>query len=88
MDDLETHRVGVVVFMEVQAIDRADADGVAARLVRDKLADGLKNPLPVPLSIVRSGDTLDGTVVKIMEVSMAVGNGYLATEVTGRAYRQ
>lgn len=90
MDDKDkTHRVGVLVFMNASGVDFADATNVACALIRDKLADGILNPLPVTLEFERrDGVKFTGEVIQVMEVGMAAGNGYLWTNVTSKSWRE
>lgn len=84
MTDREKHRVAVVVFAEVEAVDHGEAAYIARRSVRAALADG---GLPAEVGFDhRSGQHLDATVHDVMDLGMAARDGYLWTTPTSRAY--
>jgi hypothetical protein len=80
--DLDIHQVAVVVFIQARGVDERDAGNGAMMAVRQAWGPGTLLP-------VRSArGTENVRVVDAMEVGMAAGNGYLWTEVTGKAFRQ
>lgn len=93
-EDLPEHRVAVVVFTSVRAVDSADARYIAEAAVRAALLSGA-SPEHGDLELrrpARQGDSgplrVRVPTHEIRELGMACGNGYLFIEPTSKAYRR
>lgn len=80
-------RVAIVVFADVEG-EISDPQHVAERVIRDKLG-----PMRGEVHTVRLGGRSDGRELgvrfhEVMEAGIAIGNGYLWTSVTSKAFRQ
>lgn len=93
-EDLPEHRVAIVVFASVHAVDELDAGHIAEAAVRAALRSGV-SPEHGDLELrrpARQGDSgplrVRVPVHEIRELGMACGNGYLWVSPTGKAYRR
>jgi hypothetical protein len=88
MTDRTTYRSAVVVFVEAKGADERDAGNAAELAVRQALA-GPRLGLPADI-ILKMANRPDEamTVVDVMEVGLAAGNGYLWTRPTSKAFRE
>lgn len=83
MSEMKKHRVAVVVFMDVEAVDEQDAGNVADMMLRDVIR------LVGSHRILTSRDNVwEGEIHSTMELGMAAGNGYLWTRPTGKAWQE
>jgi hypothetical protein len=90
--DLPEHRVAVVVFTTVRAVDFADASYIAETAVRR----GISNSLTENRDLIyrhkqRQGDAGPAEIpvhyIAVREVSAAANSGYLGVTPTSSAYR-
>jgi hypothetical protein len=89
---METHRVAVIVFCEVACEGQADADSVAQVAVRRALehgagSDGHMPAMPAELAVRVYGKPWKVRALRCMEAGVAIGNGYLWTAPTSKAFR-
>lgn len=88
MSERQRHRVAVVVFVEAEGADERDAGNGAELAVRQALA-GPRLGLPADITLKMANRPDEAmTVVDVMEVGMAAGNGYLWTRPTSKAFRE
>ena len=92
--DLPEHRVAVVVFTTVRAVDKSDAVSLAESAVRKAIRDAPgEYDLPHAKSIIfeKVGRDIHWRVPvvvrSVLEVGQAARNGYLGLETTSLAYR-
>jgi hypothetical protein len=90
--DLPEHRVAVVVFTTVRAVDFADAAYIAETAVRQ----GIRSAMTENWDLIyrhkqRQGDAGPAEIpvhfVALREVSVAANSGYLGVSPTSSAYR-
>lgn len=91
MTERQRHRVAVVVFVEAGGIDERDAGTGAEMAVRQALSGdgvaGMTLPTDITLKMANRPDEAM-TVVGVIEVGVAAGNGYLRTRPTSKAFRE
>lgn len=89
-DDLAEHRVAMVVFVTADAVDFTDAVHVAETAIRQSLGTcAIEDPHHLTVSArFANHDPAKVHVHKLREVGAAMGNGYLKTTPTDRAYRE
>ncbi len=80
---MDKHKIAVVVFMEVDAVDEQDAGNVGTSMLSDMIrAHGHHRTLTM------RDNTWEGDIHKVMELGMAAGNGYLWTKTTSKAWQE
>lgn len=86
-DRLPTHRVGIVVFATVDAVDQADAAGIATVAIRNALKAS-RTDVDTALIVMAqfTNEDVPVTVHRVAEVGVAARQGYLWTAPTGEAY--
>lgn len=92
--DQPQHRIAVVVFTTVRAVDYGDGAGIVEDAVRKLVREAPGNYTPqLGKSIVFERERTDATwqvpieVHAIRELSMAAGNGYVTVVPSAVAYR-
>jgi hypothetical protein len=86
--DLPEHRVAMVLFTTVRAVDELDAAGVARLAIVGALKDSRVVRPGQPATLLarfRDGE-VPVQVHEVMDLGMAGGNGYTWTKPTGKAY--
>lgn len=89
--ELPEHRVAVVVFTSVRAVDFSDASYIAETAIRQALkTSSIEDPkhLTVTAKFPGRDERVKVHVRCLREVGMAAGNGYLGTGTTSKAYRE
>lgn len=83
------YRVAITVFAEVEdCADELDAAYIAEVAIRQQFnADG-KPRVPAKISARTRRAEIPVEVVKVIETGMAIGNGYLRTEPSSKAFRE
>lgn len=79
------HRVAVVVFLEVDGYDECDAGSGGEYAVRQAFT-GRRKGLPVDTEFVAANGKNTASIVDVMELGRAAGNGYLWTRPSGKAF--
>lgn len=89
---MQEYDTAIVVFVRAEGADERDAQDRAAITIRHALgAGGGRGRLPAQVEMPRwiaeeSGDTV--TVANVMELGMALGNGYAWARVTSKAFSE
>lgn len=90
-DELPEHRVAVVVFASVRAVDLSDATGIARVAIQQSLRTCSINH-PSALTTVQARfpgqSPAPVHVHRVEDLGSATYGGYLGTKVTDRAYRE
>ena len=86
--DLPEHRVAMVLFTTVRAVDQLDASGVARLAIVSALKDSriVRPGHPATLLAKFRDSEVPVQVHEVLELGAAGGNGYLWTWPTGKAY--
>jgi hypothetical protein len=89
-DKLPWHDVAVVVFARAQGVDYFDASHVAQRAISESLmknrSDSSSNGYKMSVLANFRDESRTVEIHKLMEVGIAVGNGYLWTSPTKKAF--
>lgn len=84
--DLPEHRVAMVVFTTVRAVDELDGHGIVRHAIRSALkAESIDTDKVLLLARFRDA-AVAVRVHDLVEVGTAAGNGYLWTRPTSKAY--
>jgi hypothetical protein len=92
VDDRTPHRVALVVFASVNAVDQTDADAVVRQAVLRELLDSTRrvNPDELPVRIRHSRRdrdfSWDVTIGTLTSLRQALNGGYLRFEPIDRAF--
>lgn len=94
--DLPEHRVAVVVFTSVRAVDYADGAAIVTDALRKVIRDSpgeyseeIPHARTITFEVERTDESwkVPVTVRAVMDLAMATGNGYIAVAPSSAAYR-
>ena len=84
--DLPEHRVAMVVFTTVRAVDELDGHGIVRHAIRRALvAESIDTESVLLLAVFRDAE-IPVRVHDLVEFGTAARNGYVWTKSTGKAY--
>lgn len=84
--DLPEHRVAMVVFTTVRAVDAIDAANIASHAIRSALkTSSVEAPIRTIMARFREA-AVPVQVHDVMDLGVAGGNGYVWIKPTNRAY--
>lgn len=89
-DDLDEHRVAVVVFATLRAVDPSDAAAIAEVAVKQALrTSSIEHPSLLTITAkFRNNERRPVHIHEVREVHRAAGAGFLHVHATSRAYRE
>jgi hypothetical protein len=84
--DLPEHRVAMVVFTTVRAVDELDGHGIVRHAIRSALkTSSVEAPILTVMARFRDGE-VPVKVHDLVEIGTAAGNGYVWIKPTNRAF--
>lgn len=85
--DLPEHRVAMVLFTTVRAVDKLDAEAVARHAIVTALGSKVVRPYRPATIMAKFGESqVPVEVSEVMDLGVAGGNGYVWIKPTSKGY--